>query len=69
MEIAEMKNRTALQRTINKLPELFDYPQAIAACIAQGDIDEAFRLSMVMQREVNSMKRDYLYASRKADRH
>ena len=60
------KNRTALQRTINKIPELFDYPQAIAACIAQGDIDEAFRLSMVMQREVNSMKRDYLYACRKA---
>jgi len=64
-----MKNRTALQRTINKLPILFEYPQAIAGCLAQDDIDEAFRLCQVMQRELNLMKRDYRYACKKADRY
>ena len=61
-----MINRTALQRTINKLPALFEYPELIAACISRGDNYEAFRICIAMQRDVNAMKSDYRYACRKA---
>jgi hypothetical protein len=61
----EVNNQTAQQRTLNKLATLFEYPQAIANLIAQDDIEEAFRLCLVMQRHIDDMMPDYKYTLRK----